>query len=41
MEQEEADGKGMPIVVSKNGPYIVTGGGPPIQQEICNDDEAY
>jgi CDGSH-type Zn-finger protein len=32
---------GMRIVVSKNGPYIVAGGVPIIQEEICNDDEGY
>ncbi len=31
----------MKITVSKNGPYIVTGGVPLIQEEICNDDEGY
>jgi CDGSH-type Zn-finger protein len=29
------------ITVSKNGPYIVTGGVPLITSEICNDDEGY
>lgn len=29
----------MKITVSKNGPYIVTGGVPLITSEICNDDE--
>jgi CDGSH-type Zn-finger protein len=32
---------GMKIVVSKNGPYLVSGGVPLIQEEICNDDEGY
>lgn len=31
----------MKITVSKNGPYIVTGGVPLISSEICNDDEGY
>ena len=31
----------MRIVVSKNGPYLVSGGVPLIQEEICNDDEGY
>ena len=31
----------MKITVTKNGPYIVTGGVPLIQMEICNDDEGY
>lgn len=43
MAQETADGeeRGMRIVVSNNGPYIVSGGIPLIQEEICNDDEGY
>jgi CDGSH-type Zn-finger protein len=32
---------GMMIVVSKNGPYLVSGGIPLITKEICNDDEGY
>ena len=31
----------MKITVTKNGPYIVTGGVPLIRMEICNDDEGY
>ena len=31
----------MKIIVSKNGPHIVTGGVPQIISEICNDDEGY
>ena len=31
----------MKITVSKDGPYIVTGRVPLIEQEICNDDEGY
>jgi CDGSH-type Zn-finger protein len=31
----------MKITVSKNGPYIVTGGVPLISSEICNDEEGY
>jgi CDGSH-type Zn-finger protein len=31
----------MKITVSKDGPYIVTGGVPLIEQEICNDEEGY
>ena len=31
----------MKIKVSKNGPYLVEGGVPLIQEEICNDDEGY
>jgi CDGSH-type Zn-finger protein len=38
--QKTEDGK-MKITVSKNGPYIVTGGVPLVQKEICNDDEGY
>jgi CDGSH-type Zn-finger protein len=29
------------IVVSRNGPYLVTGGVPLIEMEICNDEEGY
>jgi CDGSH-type Zn-finger protein len=29
------------ITVTKNGPYVVNGGVPLIQEEICNDDEGY
>lgn len=31
----------MKITVTKNGPYIVTGGVPLSVREICNDDEGY
>ncbi|WP_440950953.1 CDGSH iron-sulfur domain-containing protein [Methanosphaerula subterraneus] len=31
----------MKITVSRNGPYIVTGGIPLTSEEICNDDEGY
>ena len=31
----------MQIVVSKDGPYLVTGSVPVIVAEICNDDEGY
>jgi len=31
----------MKITVSRNGPYIVTGGVPLIVSEICNDEEGY
>jgi CDGSH-type Zn-finger protein len=31
----------MKITVSKNGPYLVTGGVPLVQKEICNDEEGY
>jgi len=31
----------MQIVVSKNGPYLVSGGVPLIVSEICNDNEGY
>ena len=31
----------MKVTVSKNGPYIVTGGVPLIVAEICNDNEGY
>lgn len=43
MGQDPAGGTmdGMRIVVSKNGPYLVSGGVPLIVAEICNDDEGY
>ena len=31
----------MKITVSKNGPYVVTGGVPLTTSEICNDEEGY
>ncbi len=31
----------MKVIVTKNGPYIVTGGVPLIVAEICNDNEGY
>ncbi|MCX6688715.1 MAG: CDGSH iron-sulfur domain-containing protein [Methanoregula sp.] len=31
----------MKITVTRNGPYIVTGGVPLTSEEICNDDEGY
>jgi CDGSH-type Zn-finger protein len=31
----------MKITVTKNGPYIVTGNVPLVQEEICNDAEGY
>ena len=37
----ETKNDSMKITVTKNGPYIVTGGVPLIQQEICNDEEGY
>ena len=38
---QESKNDSMKITVSKNGPYIVTGSVPLIQEEICNDDEGY
>ena len=32
---------GMQIVVSKNGPYLISGGVPLTVSEICNDEEGY
>jgi CDGSH-type Zn-finger protein len=32
---------GMKIVVSKNGPFLVSGRIPLIREEICNDEEGY
>jgi CDGSH-type Zn-finger protein len=40
-KSREPKKEAMRITVSKNGPYIVTGGVPLIQEEICNDDEGY
>ncbi|MGB8218841.1 MAG: CDGSH iron-sulfur domain-containing protein [Methanoregula sp.] len=40
-KSREQKNDGMKITVTKNGPYIVTGGVPLIQMEICNDDEGY
>jgi len=37
----EAQNDSMKITVSKNGPYIVIGGVPPIISEICNDEEGH
>ena len=37
----EAGNGSMKITVSKNGPYIVTGGVPLTTEEICNDNEGY
>ena len=36
-----AKGNSMKITVSKDGPYIVSGGVPLIQEEICDDKEGY
>ena len=38
-QQDKADAA--TITVTKNGPFIVTGGVPLIQEEICNDEEGY
>jgi CDGSH-type Zn-finger protein len=40
-KSEDPKNDSMKITVSKNGPYLVTGGVPLIQEEICNDDEGY
>lgn len=37
----EAREGSLKIAVSKNGPYIVTGGVPLITAEICNDDQGF
>ena len=37
----ELPNNSMKITVRKNGPYVVTGGIPLIEEEICNDDEGY
>ena len=38
---QESKNDSLKITVTKNGPYLVTGGVPLIQEEICNDDEGY
>ena len=38
---EDTKDDSMKINVSKNGPYLVTGGVPLIVAEICNDNEGY
>ncbi len=40
-DSAEISGDSMKITVTKNGPYIVTGRVPLIQEEICNDDAGY
>lgn len=40
-KSSESDDDSMKITVSRNGPYIVTGGIPLTSEEICNDDEGY
>lgn len=40
-ENHTLPSKRMKITVSKDGPYVATGGIPLIQEEICNDDEGY
>jgi CDGSH-type Zn-finger protein len=40
-KHQETKNDSMKITVTKNGPYIVTGSVPLIQEEICNDDEGY
>jgi CDGSH-type Zn-finger protein len=41
IKKDQGQEGSMRITVSKNGPYLVTGGVPLILQEICNDDEGY
>jgi CDGSH-type Zn-finger protein len=38
---QEQENDSMKITVTKNGPYIVTGGVPIVVAEICNDNEGY
>jgi CDGSH-type Zn-finger protein len=38
---QEQENDFMKITVTKNGPYIVTGGVPIVVAEICNDNEGY
>jgi CDGSH-type Zn-finger protein len=40
-DESSKQGRKGKIIVSKNGPYIVTGGIPLTISEICNDDEGY
>ena len=40
-DESSKQGKKGKIIISKNGPYIVTGGVPLTVSEICNDDEGY
>jgi CDGSH-type Zn-finger protein len=40
-KSQEGNDNTMKVTVTKNGPYIVTGGVPLIQEEICNDEEGY
>jgi CDGSH-type Zn-finger protein len=40
-KSQEPKNDSMKVTVSKNGPYIVTGSVPLIQEEIWNDDEGY
>jgi len=41
MTDQREETKTVKITVTKNGPYLVTGGVPLIQEEICNDEEGY
>ncbi len=38
---QEGQDRAMKVTVTRNGPYIVTGGVPLIVAEICNDNEGY
>jgi len=38
---QDSKADAMKITVSRNGPYLVSGGVPLIQEEICNDEEGY
>ena len=40
-KSSEASEDSMKIIVTKNGPYSVTGGVPLTTEEICNDNEGY
>lgn len=40
-KSSEASDDSMKITVTKNGPYMVTGGVPLTTEEICNDDDGY
>jgi CDGSH-type Zn-finger protein len=41
IENQESETDPMKITIRKNGPYIVTGNVPLIEQEICNDEEGH
>ena len=40
-KSQDPENDSMKITVTKNGPYIATGGVPIVVAEICNDNEGY